>query len=73
MPDNNSLKADAFFAPFSLLAEEGDSIKVPIAGSLGLLALGDQGWYIWRQAKRTHKEDMGQRSVERSNHDAVKE
>ena len=33
-----------------------DSKKVPLLGSLGLLALGDVGFIAWRKVKSDHKQ-----------------
>jgi len=45
-------------SPNKIEYEIGDKYKVPVEGSIGLLALGYQGLVAWREARYKSKDTM---------------
>ncbi|MEZ5012829.1 MAG: hypothetical protein R2794_00925 [Chitinophagales bacterium] len=42
----------------TITTSDGKPFKVPVEGSLGLLALGYKGLVAWRQARRQYQKTM---------------
>lgn len=51
----------------NIQTKDGQAFDVPVEGSLGLLALGDIGLWIWREKQKQVKASFAKKSEPKSN------
>lgn len=60
---NEIFNADTFLQQEIHLAVEGKPIDIPVAGAIGLLALGDVGTIAWRKKILEVKAELAKRTA----------